>query len=63
MVFQLENVQLFQMPWLAQPHRRALCPLCLGGMGSKVEKSITLTQRGYNQRSASCSCCSLWLAL
>lgn len=63
MVFQLENVQLFWMPWLAQPHPQSSLPFVPGGMGLKVEKHITLIQRGYNPRSASCSCCLLWLAL
>lgn len=34
-----------------------------GGLGLKVDKHITLIQRGYNHRSASCLCWLLWLAL
>lgn len=38
-------------------------PFVPGGMGLEVEKHITLIHRGYDQRSTSCLCLSLWLDL
>lgn len=53
MVFQLEKCTTV----LDAPARPAspseLSALCAWGAGLKVEKYITLIQRGYNQRSAS----------